>query len=459
MVIIRGQVTTWQDSSQTATYQELSQENDRLRQEIQALKAQKYAQTSSPQAHPVRNRQLLDHFEYTPPELDDELWQTLASSSNIKSSSVFEWADIILPNVDCSKKLVDFDLTWNSWVHYAVEYPQFKEQSDALVDSLENGSLLDQSNAPWLAVYFSVLGTALLMMEDDDAQRLPLPSGLTVEEISRNWYDAAIFCLNKADFLRFPNIHTVQAMAVLNMNFNNRGDAEMGHHLQASALRIAQRMRLGEVGSEGTGQHLSPEGERRLWWTLVICEWLNITHQSPIIDDSDFDVPLPSVSQLSVQGDLVDPVHYHIFMARTSQVIYKFRISLKYGNKSLENIVTIVKTADEELAGIINTLPRHLQPESDSDTDIEIQALEAAQPWIKWQRYDITVVLLHLRMHINRTLQKQWMSSPNEYHWARTVSVTSAMSLIWINRSWDQPASMRKQWYVTNSYHYRYPAY
>jgi hypothetical protein len=133
-------------------------------------------------------------------------------------------------------------------------------------------------------------------------------------------------------------------------------------------------------------------------------------------------------------------------MARTSQVIYKFRISLKYGVKSLKNAIDIVKTADEGLASIIDSLPSHLQPESDAVTDAEIQDLESTQPWIKWQRYDLTLVLLHLRMHINRVLQKQWLLSPEEYHWARTVSVTSAMSLIWINRSWDQPASTRKQW-------------
>ncbi|EMT68922.1 hypothetical protein FOC4_g10005017 [Fusarium odoratissimum] len=138
-------------------------------------------------------------------------------------------------------------------------------------------------------------------------------------------------------------------------------------------------------------------------------------------------------------------------MARTSQVIYTFRISLKYGSKSLNNVVDIVKAADEGLASIIDTLPGHLQPESDAVTNTEIQALEATQPWIKWQRYDLTLVLLHLRMHINRVLQNQWLSSPEEYHWARTVSVTSAMSLIWINRSWDQPASTRKQWAL--SYH------
>ncbi|RBQ73707.1 hypothetical protein FVER14953_20434 [Fusarium verticillioides] len=337
-------------------------------------------------------------------------------------------------------------MTWDSWVHYALEYPHFKDECDTFAESLEAGLALDEADVPWLAVYFSVLSTALLMMKDDEAQSLPLSPGVTIEQVSQNWYETALFCLHKADFLRVPNVHSVQAIAVLCMAFNNRGDSELGHHLRVSAIRIAQTLRLAKDGGEREKGHLSLEAERRLWWTLVICEWLNLTHESPVIDESDFSIPLPSVSHREAQDTLVDPAHYHIFMARTSQVIYKFRISLKYGVKTLKNAIDIVKTADEGLASIIDSLPSHLQPESDAVTDAEIQDLESTQPWIKWQRYDLTLVLLHLRMHINRVLQKQWLSSPEEYHWARTVSVTSAMSLIWINRSWDQPASTRKQW-------------
>ncbi|KAI7767342.1 hypothetical protein LZL87_013091 [Fusarium oxysporum] len=445
MVLIRGQVTTWQDGPETPTYQELKEENDRLRREIMTLKSRQDRQTTIYLAQAQLFENSLDDVEYTPGELDDGLWESLASESNIDRSSVLNWADIILPDADTSKKLVEFDRTWNSWVHYALEYPQFKDECDHFVSSLEKGLALDKADVSWLALYFSVLSTALLMMEDNEAQSLQLPNDLSIERVSRNWYEAAIFCLHKADFLRVANVHNVQAIAVLCMTFNNRGDSEIGHHLRVSAIRIAQTLRLGEYNNEREGRHLSIESERRLWWTLVICEWLNLTHQSPALDESDFSVPLPSVPHPKPQGGLVDPVHYHIFMARTSQVIYTFRISLKYGLKSLDNVVNVVKAADEGLASIIDTLPSHLQPESDAVTNTEIQSLEATQPWIKWQRYDLTLVLLHLRMHINRVLQNQWLSSPEEYHWARTVSVTSAMSLIWINRSWDQPASTRKQ--------------
>jgi hypothetical protein len=102
----------------------------------------------------------LNDVEYTPGELDDDLWESLASDSNIDRSSVSNWADIILPNANISKKLIEFDKTWNSWVHYALEYPQFKDECDSYVGGLEKGLPLDKADVPWLAVYFSVLSVS-----------------------------------------------------------------------------------------------------------------------------------------------------------------------------------------------------------------------------------------------------------------------------------------------------------
>ncbi|KAM5349846.1 hypothetical protein ACJ41O_006351 [Fusarium nematophilum] len=233
------------------------------------------------------------------------------------------------------------------------------------------------------------------------------------------------------------------------MSFNNRGDSELGQHLWSSALRIAQRIRLNTPCSQTAEPYLSTEGQHRLWWTLVICEWLNLPYQPPRIDEVDFDVPLPSETWPDAHEGGIHPVHYHIFMARTATVVYHFRETIRPGLASLDEIARVVKTADEELAEIIDTLPAHLQP--DTGGNDEMRRLELEQPWIKWQRYDLTLVLLHLRIRINRTLQEQWLSCPGQYSWARSVSVRSAMSVIWINRNWDQPASMRKQWAL--SYH------
>jgi hypothetical protein len=175
---------------------------------------------------------------------------------------------------------------------------------------------------------------------------------------------------------------------------------------------------------------------------------LTLPYRSPRVHYTDFDVPLPSATSTDEEEKVTHPVHYHIFMARTSTIFYYFRQAIRSGPASLAEMAQVVRKADEELAEIIDTLPVHLRP--DADESDEIRRLELAQPWIKWQRFDLTLVLLHLRLQINCTLQEQWLSYPGQYDWARTISVRSAMSIVWINRNWDQPISMRKQWYVCN---------
>lgn len=145
------------------------------------------------------------------------------------------------------------------------------------------------------------------------------------------------------------------------------------------------------------------------------------------------------------------PVHYHIFMARAAKVYHRFCRTVRLGVISLENMISTVRLADEELAGVIDTLPEHLQPDADlaSRKDASREA-DPSEPWVTWQRFDLTLVLLHLRIRINRTLQGQWLSTPGAINtdWARTITVSSATSIIWIHKNWGQPSSMRKQWYV-----------
>lgn len=176
----------------------------------------------------------------------------------------------------------------------------------------------------------------------------------------------------------------------------------------------------------------------------MICEWLAVPYHVPRVDEGDFNVPLPSRDpQHDITGG-IQPVQYHIFMARTSIVYHRFRSALREG---LRPIAEVVRLADDELAEVINTLPEHLQP--DGGKHERMQNLEIEHPWIKWQRFDISLVLLHHRMRINRALQQKWMMSPGQYEWARTVCIRSAMDIIWITHNWDQPVAMRRQWAIS----------
>ncbi|KPM38277.1 hypothetical protein AK830_g8283 [Neonectria ditissima] len=417
------------------SYQELLEENQRLRN---ALGAANSTALDRPGPSVPTRRRKPQHLLENPDVLERMLLES--SSPPSQTHEKLDWAHIILPGRECSEALVAFDKKWNSWVHYALEYPTFEHEHEEFMVSLEDGATLSELDAAWLSVYFSVLSAALLMVDEEDALNLHLPGNHQV--LLRNWYEAALFCLRQSDFMRQQNIRTVQAIAILGMCVYNFGDSELNNHLWSCAIRIAHGLGLDGSRADPPSMPLSKEAQCRLWWTLVICEWLCVPYHVPQIDEADFDVSLPSMDPITRSaGNTIQAVQYHIIMARTSTVYHRFRESLRRDSRSVAETVHL---ADQELAEVINALPQHLQP--DGGTNPEMDQLEVEHPWIKWQRFDVSLVLIHHRLRIHRALHKEWLEFPGQHHGASAVCIRSARDIIWIAHNWDQPAAMRRQW-------------
>ncbi|KAF7543074.1 hypothetical protein G7Z17_g11043 [Cylindrodendrum hubeiense] len=197
MVMVRGMVTSAKDPSSTPSYQELLKENNRLRDALGAVNSKALDQSDS--ALSTRRRKphhLLENLDV----LDSKL--LAPSSPPVNPPQKLQWAHIILPGRECSEALIAFDKTWNSWAHYALEYPTFEHEHDDFMNSIENGASLSDMDPAWLSVYFSVITTALLMADEDYALTLHLPGD--PQALLHNWalslhvFTAAIFLLRES---------------------------------------------------------------------------------------------------------------------------------------------------------------------------------------------------------------------------------------------------------------------
>ena len=164
MVIVRGEVTTYRENPQLPTYDELRRDNERLRYEVEAIRAQERSTPQSQQASPITHDKETSHWSPRNNCLDEDadglerkLWDSMSSDHPVAIPAMASWSDIILPSHSCSEKLIDYDEKWNSWVHYALEYPRFRYECDSFMSSIASGISLDQTDPFWLAVYFSVL--------------------------------------------------------------------------------------------------------------------------------------------------------------------------------------------------------------------------------------------------------------------------------------------------------------
>lgn len=89
----------------------------------------------------------------------------------------------------------------------------------------------------------------------------------------RKWYDSAIFYLHRAQFLRVPDLRTVQSIAILTNVFKISGDFTLYQTMLPIAIRTAQILKINHEVELATRDVIEQEVCRRVWWTLVICEW------------------------------------------------------------------------------------------------------------------------------------------------------------------------------------------
>jgi len=81
--------------------------------------------------------------------------------------------------------------------------------------------------------------------------------------------------------MKRDDVLTVQIIAVLGICFNTLGEYKLYKNLWSCAIRIAQR--LGMDKPIVTNLTIRPELCRRLWWTLILCEWFDLfRHQARI---------------------------------------------------------------------------------------------------------------------------------------------------------------------------------
>jgi hypothetical protein len=103
------------------------------------------------------------------------------------------------------------------------------------------------------------------------------------EHIARLWYYAALSELRYSNFYTTPHLAGIQCLAILMLLHRNFGDYDMEYLNLGLSINAARLLHMDRLGSENSSSQVaySPLWEsqrqrevgRRLWWTLVICDW------------------------------------------------------------------------------------------------------------------------------------------------------------------------------------------
>ncbi|KAK8234198.1 hypothetical protein HDK77DRAFT_307169 [Phyllosticta capitalensis] len=424
-VRVRGQLRSADQPNRNLSYEALLQENARLSALLAAQDA-----SGSFMDPPSPSGSLIDMTEQYEKRLLNVVGQTN------ESRSVFDDSHVHVPSRFCSEILLQHADVWTSWLHFSFFIPDFRLEHDQFWLRFATYSL-GAEDPLWLAIYFGVLSSALFFMDDTEFSHCHPPL-FSQEALLRNWYDAALYFLDKGDFMQKTSIRVVQAVTILGIVATNIGDTCRHSNLWACAVRMAQQLNLGSDHENLAQTIIDREARRRLWWTLVICEWLPIPCRTPCINDTDFDCALPAdVDDNQLQASRLGgmrppkkeprPIQYHIAMCRIATVMYQLRSKLRLRRWRAAEIAQFVFAADDQLGTIIGELPTHLQND-ELETPATLQRDERF-PWIPWQKKSLTMILLYYRIAINRVLQSHWLEGSTNYARARSICLSSAVAI------------------------------
>lgn len=450
VVRVQGQIQGGIATSPKLSWDDLLHENHRLRAIITGLPSQER------EAQPDTEIPLSNPFGAEGEDFETQLFTAVDHSSTPRTVS--STAAIVMPSRESSDKILVHAFEWTFWHHFSLLVPEFKAEHDKFWDSYSDKESLETVHPLWLAIYFSVLASELLFLSDDDLISFDLPN-MEYASLLKNWYDSALYFLDRADFVQNLDIRSIQAISILGLVFPSVGDSQRHRALWSLAVRHAQDLKLGTDSAHQDEPYVEQQKRRRLWWTLVICEWLPVPHRSPCINDNDFECEIPDeiddaeicdIANLGGKSRLPKskprPVQYHIAMIKLAKIYYQIRFRLRIRRWQAAEIAEFVFTADEQLALLISNLPSHLQfDEKQSEVSI---GRDRRLPWIPWQRNSITKALLYYRMVIGRLLQAHWLDGSISGTRTRAICISSAQGLVNTTRGESVDPSKMRPWYV-----------
>lgn len=124
-------------------------------------------------------------------------------------------------------------------------------------------------------------------MSDEETQLLNLPAVGAAEAplaVCHLWYRSVFWQLELSDAMGKPQIHVVQVAAILTLCHSHFGETHREINLTSLAHNTARALQMHRLGTEASYPHSLERFEewstesgrergRRLWWTLVICDW------------------------------------------------------------------------------------------------------------------------------------------------------------------------------------------
>lgn len=254
--------------------------------------------------------------------------------------------------------------------------------------------------------------------------------------------------------MRVLDFRNVQTIAILCNCFANFAEFCMFNNMLACGIRIAQSLGLHDDSAAREDETpLEAETRRRLWWSLVICDWITTQLGPTCLRKEGFNVKVPQPlegldSTLAQSADphlQIQPVQWQVAMVQLCCALYQYESSLPSISDDPSCLDGIMVQADNELADIISRLPAYLS--NDELEDASTTERNTNHPWILWQKQSITIILYYFRMVVARVSVKYDRSNSLSARRSLSLCLDSAHCLISAMLDPNRSKSRDSVWY------------
>ncbi|KAF3808243.1 hypothetical protein GCG54_00006862 [Colletotrichum gloeosporioides] len=415
LVRVKGRPPSAEDAQ--PTYAELLDENRALREELASLKA-------DPVQRPARPGRCIRLHKID--DLENSLYNRLRSHS--RELTVKRNEDVVLPSKQLSQSILTHGANWVPWVNCSLNPAEFQEAHDKFFTELGEAGFHENSDPAWLGLYFAYLtaglvceaasGVSVLFLTLPEAESIGVSKD-QLEQYRANWFDASVFFLHAADFIRNPRLINVRTIVLLGGSYVHFGELNMYYVLWSCAARICHSLGLDQ--NMNGGMSLESQYQSRLFWSLIANDWLNLPLGHSCIDELEFAVDQPlelddvEVSLgVNLEGftPALRPVQHLIALCKLASVLRRFQTRL-LNVLDEPGISAIVIEANDQLTAVITQLPAHLRSPRGSVAFHAVCGSE--EEWVRWQRNNIRLLCNYYRIVINRTIQEDKAGDRAQY--------------------------------------------
>ncbi|KAJ5295469.1 hypothetical protein PENANT_c001G08466 [Penicillium antarcticum] len=362
--------------------------------------------------------------DHSPGDVTVEDEVDYAHSPGYMPSSICQ---MLLPTQPKVLQLIKYHMDCLLWYHGALHATTFMKELVKFYDQYDGQIDSRGVDLQWIALLFAILTGSMTCAPRSVAQSWGF-HGEEQETLSKRWLKATTTCLQRAEYMAYHSIYSVQAIATLTISAHMLGYSNGLSVLLASAVRIAQGLGLHEMKEDQEATQtaeniLSREIGRRVWCQLCIQDWFSIPFTESYLLHQGFTTSKPQNSD-----DDMNPLPEHTpTVTSYSRLFYDIAALMP----NLQDAITTSNTPYTKYEQVLK-YDRKMRTLATKHLPYYLQNVPLDPGWpcyVPWARRSLAISSAHKVIMIHRKFLSASFSNPM-FELTRKTCVAASRTII-----------------------------